>query len=119
MFGLLDYLKLGCGAVVGAVLTFGAMSVYARLIHDPAVAEAARQGYVAVAEKTALTAQIVELKRQRDVATDAQEKAQKRASDAKQDAVDAQAKYEALVAADSGDDGCRFNSGDLEWLRRN
>lgn len=117
MFGFLDALKMGAGAAAGAFLTWSTMTAYDNLIDDPAIARAAREGYVALAEKTALQAQIGEIERQRRAADEAMTAALAREESARKEAADAQARYEALVAQDSGDDGARVDGGDLRWLR--
>lgn len=122
MFGLLD--KIGttaaaiAGVVAGALLTGASMSLYVRLIHDPAVASAAREGFVAASEKLALQGQIEEMRRQFKVAEAAAVSDLARAEAANREAGDAWKQYEAAVAADTGDDGCRVTDGDLDWLRR-
>lgn len=122
MFGLLD--KIGttaaaiAGLVVGAAVTFSVLSLYDAWIDDPAVASAAREGLVAVSEKTALQGQIDEMKRQFKVAEAAAASDRARAEAASKEADDAWKRYEAAVAADTGDDGCRVTAGDLDWLRQ-
>lgn len=119
MFGIFDTLKIGAGAAAGAFLTFSAMAAYDRLIDDPAVAAAAREGYVQLAERTALQAQITELTRQRAASDAAMRAALERAEIAKKEAARAQADYENLVAQDRGDDGARVDGSDLRWLHDN
>ncbi|PIO96307.1 hypothetical protein [Pleomorphomonas carboxyditropha] len=122
MFGLLD--KIGttaaaiAGLVTGAAVTFAALSLYDAWIDDPAVARAAREGFVAASEKLALQGQVDEMKRQFKVAEAAAASDRARAEAANKEADDAWAKYEAAVAADTGDDGCRVSADDLEWLRK-
>lgn len=53
------------------IVCFTAFGLYDSLIDDPAVAAKARQGYVNLAEKTALEAQLLEQKRQARIAQDA------------------------------------------------
>ena len=121
MFGLLD--KLGAtvaavaGLIVGAAVTFAALQLYDAFIDDPAVARAAREGFVAASEKLALQGQIEEMRRQFKVAEAAAASDRARAEAANRDADDAWKRYEAAVAADGGDDGCRVTDGDLDWLR--
>lgn len=122
MFGLID--KIGAtaaaiaGIVVGAAATALAMGLYIWLIHDPAVASAAREGFVAASEKLALQGQVEEMRRQFKVAETAAANDRARAEAANREADDAWKQYEAKVAADSGDDGCHVTDGDLEWLRQ-
>ncbi|MCM5554009.1 hypothetical protein [Pleomorphomonas sp. NRK KF1] len=121
MLGLLN--KLGAtvaaiaGLVVGAAITFAALSLYDAWIDDPAVARAAREGFVAASEKLALEGQIQEMRRQFKLAETAAASDRARAEAASRDADDAWKRYEAAVAADGGDDGCRVTDGDLGWLR--
>lgn len=122
MFGLLD--KIGttaaaiAGVVAGALLTATLMSLYVWLVHDPAIASAAREGFVAASEKLALQGQIEEMRRQFKVAEAAANNDRARAEAANREADDAWKQYEAAVAADHGDDGCRVTDGDLDWLRK-
>lgn len=122
MLGLID--KIGtttaaiAGVVVGALFTAFLMSLYAWLIHDPAVASAAREGFVTASEKLALQGQIEEMRRQFKVAETAAANDRVRAEAANREADDAWKQYEAAVAADASDDGCRVTDGDLHWLRR-
>lgn len=121
MLGLLD--KLGAtvaaiaGLVVGAAITFSLLSLYDAWIDDPSVAKAAREGFVAASEKLALEGQIQEMRRQFKLAETAAASDRARAEAASKDADDAWKRYEAAVAADDGDDGCRVTDGDLGWLR--
>lgn len=122
MFGILS--KLGttaaaiAGLIVGVALAVSVLSLYDAWIDDPAVATAAREGYVAASEKIALQGQVDEMRRQFKVATAAAASDRARAETASRSADDAWKKYEAAVAADTGDDGCRVDSLDLEWLRQ-
>lgn len=122
MFSLLD--KIGtmaaaiAGVVAGALMMAALMGLYVWLIHDPAVASAAREGFVAASEKMALQGQIDEMHRQFKVAEAAAASDRVRAEAANREADDAWKQYEAAVAADAGDDGCRVTDGDLEWLRQ-
>lgn len=122
MFGLID--KIGtmaaaiAGVAAGALMTAALMGLYVWLIHDPAVASAAREGFVAASEKLALQGQIEEMRRQFKVAEAAAASDLARTEAANREADDAWKQYEAAVAADAGDDGCRVTDDDLDWLRR-
>ncbi len=122
MFGLLD--KLGttaaaiAGMIVGAAATFAVLSLYDAWIDDPGVARAAREGFVAASEKLALEGQIEEMQRQFKLAETAAASDRARAETASREADDAWKRYEAAVAADGGDDGCRVSPDDLDWLRK-
>lgn len=117
MLGLIDTLKIGAGLIAGVSLTWAALTAYDRLVDDPDVAAAAREGYVQLAEKTALQAQLAELTRQRAASDEALRAALARAETAKQEAARAQAQYDDLVAQDSGTDGARVDGSDVQWLR--
>lgn len=116
MFGILEPFKVAGAFVVGVALTFTTLSAYHNLIGYPAAEKAAREGYVQLAEKTALQAELNELTRQRAAADTALSAAIARAETAKQEAARAQAAYDQLVAQDSGDDGARVDGTDLRWL---
>lgn len=122
MFGLLD--KIGttaaaiAGVVAGALLTAMIGGLWIWLFHDPAVASAAREGFVAASEKIALQGQIDEMRRQFKVAEAAAVSDRLRADAASKDAENAWKQYEAAVAADTGNDGCRVSPDDLDWLRK-
>ncbi|WP_370677561.1 hypothetical protein [Pleomorphomonas sp. PLEO] len=122
MLGLLD--KIGttaaaiAGLIVGAAVTFSLLGLYDAWIDDPAVASAARQGFVAASEKQALQGQVDEMRRQFKLAEAVAESERARAEAANREADNAGKQYEAAVAADTGDDGCRVSSGDLDWLRK-
>lgn len=122
MLGVID--KIGAvaaaisGALTGTVLTAFLMSAYVWLIHDPAVASAAREGFVAMSEKLALQGQVEEMRRQFKIAEAAAANDLARARAASREAEDAWKQYETAVAADRSDDGCRVTDGDLEWLRQ-
>ena len=122
MFGVLDKIGTTAAALVsaaaGALLTTALMGLYVTLIHDPAVASAAREGFVASSEKLALQGQIEEMRRQFKLAEVAAANDRARVEAASKEAGDAWKQYEAAVAADHGDDGCRVSGGDLEWLRQ-
>ena len=62
MFGIPSFFQT---IAVGAALV-AALTAYDRFIDDPAVAEKARSGYIAYADKAALEAQLTEYKRQVD-----------------------------------------------------
>ncbi|MGO6707586.1 hypothetical protein [Rhizobium johnstonii] len=85
-------------------------------------ADAAREGYVLLAEKTAAEAQVVEMERQRNAAAQASEEHRKRleaSQAAEQSAKDTleqeiSAHEKALDAAGSN---CRLTDADVRWLR--
>jgi len=122
MFGLLN--KLGAtvaaisGLVVGVATAFAVLSLYDAWIDDPSIARAAREGFVAASEKLALEGQVKEMQRQFKLAETAAAGDRARVDAASKEADDAWKRYEAAVAADGGDDGCRVTDGDLEWLRK-
>lgn len=119
MFGLLDYIKIGLGAVAGIAL----MLTYNALIHDPATRREARQGYVLEAQKTALEAKIAEQQRQISAGNLVIESYQEQlknsraaeAAHAEQTELEI-AEYEARLK-DTGR-RCELNDADIEWLRK-
>jgi len=118
MFGLLDYLKLAVGAVIGGFLVY----VFMSLITVPAAEHRARAGYVELAEKTTAEAKATEMERQRNAASQAMEEARKRqaADDAAQQAKDAQtdieiADYEKKLAAANRQ--CLADPADVQFLQ--
>ncbi|PKR87415.1 hypothetical protein CXZ10_20440 [Pleomorphomonas diazotrophica] len=106
------------GLVVGGAVAFAVLQLYDAFIDDPAVARVAREGFVAASEKLALQGQVEEMRRQFKLAEATAATDRARAEAANREADDAWKRYEAAVAADSGDDGCRVTDGDLEWLRQ-
>lgn len=57
-------------AGVGFVVLIASLVLYDHYFDDPAIAKAAREGYVREAEKIALAAQLDEMQRQRDQANE-------------------------------------------------
>jgi len=106
------------GLVAGCIVTVSALGLYDAWIDDPAVASAAREGFVAASEKVALQGQVDEIRRQFKVAEATAQSDRARAEAANREAGDAWTHYEAAIAADTGDDGCRVTADDLEWLRQ-
>lgn len=123
MFDLIGGIRGIIAAVSGAVLMFVALGAYDRLIDDPAVARAAREGYVALAEKTALEAKLLAETRRRAAVEAASADFARRKLIA--EAIAAQkteqleqevAAYEAkLLAANRL---CRLDGADIEFLRQ-
>jgi hypothetical protein len=119
MFGILDYLKLAAGAVVGGFLVY----VFMSLVNVRAAEHRAREGYVQLAEKTTEEAKAVEMERQRNAASQALDDARKRqaADEASQIAKDAQtdievADYEKKLAGANRQ--CVADPDDVEFLRK-
>ncbi len=117
MFGLLDYLKLAAGAIVGGFIVY----VFMSLITVPAAERQARAGYVALAEKTTAEAKAAEMERQRNAASQALTEAAKRqaADEIAQQAKDAEtdvaiADYEKKLAAANRQ--CLVDGDDRDWL---
>ncbi len=117
MFGILDYLKLAAGAVVGGFLVY----VFMSLVSIPTAEHRARAGYVELAEKTTAEARAAELERQRNAASQALTEAAKRqaADELAQQAKDAEtdvaiADYEKKLAAVNRQ--CRADSADVDFL---
>lgn len=113
--GIFDYLKIGVGVLVGLALA----SLHDAWIDDPAVEREARAGYVLLSEKTALQAQLDEMERQRNAASQTIEEFRRRklADDLIQSRAEAQA--ERAIHDDNKDtqDGdYRWSDDDLGWL---
>lgn len=118
MFSLLDYLKLGAGAVAGGFLVY----VFMSLVTVPAAEHRARAGYVDLAEKTTAEAKAAEMERQRNAASQALTEAAKRqaADELAQQAKDAEtdvaiADYEKKLAAAKR--SCFVDDADRLWLQ--
>ncbi|WP_245494998.1 hypothetical protein [Rhizobium ruizarguesonis] len=85
-------------------------------------ADAAREGYVLLAEKTAAEAQVVEMERQRNAAAQASEEHRKRleASQAAEQAAKDTLEQEISAhekALDAAGNNCRLTDADVRWLR--
>ncbi len=110
---------LGVLIVVGAFFAFRAWLAW----HDSNVAEAAKNGYVLLAEKTAAEAKAAEIQRQLDAAKQSLATFQKRLeAETAQDKIDDQKRedeiksYELLLS--EANRKCLLDSGDLEFLQR-
>jgi cell division protein FtsB len=75
-------------------------------------------GYVLQSEKTALQAQLDEVKRQKNAAAQSLEEYRKRNDATQKLKEEADARLEKLIAEDSGSDGCTWGDSDIEWLRK-
>lgn len=122
MLAFLGGFRATITASFAAFAMFVAMTIYDRLVDDPAVARAARENYVRSAQLEAANAKIAELARQLEAGQRANQLfaellAQVRAENEilseqlEQDI----ARYEALLAADGR--SCVLDQRDLEWLR--
>lgn len=96
-----------------AFLYFGWQSVLVQ------TAKGAIGDYVHSAELTAANAQLVEEKRRRMAAQDAERVARERAAAAEQQSAIDRAELEAVIAKDDGADGATWTDGDLRWLQEN
>lgn len=106
-----------------ALLSLSGMSLYDRWIDDPAVAREARREYVHIAEKTALEAQLAEVKRQSAAYQSALIANTSRVIDLEhaQEAAKAQAaKDRTAYEQKLRDEGreCPLTDADIEWLQR-
>ncbi|NTG61850.1 hypothetical protein [Rhizobium rhizogenes] len=117
MFGILDYIKLALGAVVGGFVVY----IFMSLITVPSAEHRAREGYVQLAEKTTAEAKAAEMERQRNAASQALDEARKRqaADEVVQQAKDAQtdtevADYEKKLAAANRQ--CLADPDDVDFL---
>jgi len=79
-------------------------------------ASAAREGFVALSEKTALEAQLAEEQRSRLLASQLYDEARKRATAAEQAKKVADEKLTKNIEGDSGPDGAVWTDSDIEWL---
>ena len=123
MFDLIGGIRGIFATLLGAALMFVALGAYDRLIDDPQIAAAARAGYVALAEKTALEAKLLAETRRRAAVEAASADFARRKLIA--EAIAAQkteqleqevAAYEAkLLAANRL---CRLDGADIEFLRQ-
>lgn len=78
--------------------------------------DAAREGYVLLAEKEAAEAQIAEMERQRNAAARALEEYRKRAAaDRLTDRI-SEEQMEKAIVEDNADDGSRWTDADRDWL---
>lgn len=118
MFGILDYLKLALGAIVGGFLVY----VFMSLVSIPAAEHRAGAGYVELAEKTTAEAEAAEMERQRNAASQALTEAAKRkaADELAQQAKDAETDvaivdYEKKLAAANRQ--CLVDDADRLWLQ--
>ncbi|MCZ7488159.1 hypothetical protein [Rhizobium rhizogenes] len=111
---LFDFLKVGLGVLAGIALA----SIYDAWIDDPAVEREARAGYVLLSEKTSLQAQINEIERQKNAASQSLEEYRKHSAATLKLKEEANARLEKFIAEDRGSDGCTWGDDDLEWLRK-
>lgn len=110
-------------AAAGIAATLALTGLYDATIDDPAVARAAREGFVAIAEKTALEAQLAEMNRQLAAGRTALEEHRNRlaardrlASAAREQLEQEISRYEATLA--DRNRACLLDDPDIEWLRR-
>ena len=109
----------------GVLLAWQALSLYDRLVDDPAIRRAALVGYVLEAEKTAALALANEHKRQSDIVEAAalSLRGEIKSMNARYLAEDLQnardiASYQKQLEAAVARVGCRITQSDLDWLRR-
>jgi len=79
-------------------------------------ASLAREGYVALTEKTALEAQLAKERQDRLLAAQLYDEAQKRATAALRAKKAADEKLRKNIQGDSGPDGAVWTDSDIEWL---
>ena len=92
--------------------------------HDRSVADAAREGYVILAEKTAAEAKAAELQRQLSAATAAKQSLQEQitkdtAEDAQREKEREQRIFEYEVRLSQANRRCTLDSGDVDAILRN
>ncbi len=119
MFGLLDYLKLGAGALAGLAI----YHLYAVTIGYPSAAREARSGYVLVAEKTAAEARVEEMERQRNAAAQATEEHRKRLAAAEAQSAQSEITREAEIRGyelmlSEKNRQCLADAADIEFMQR-
>lgn len=119
MLGFLNYVYIGIGALAALAM----FSLYDGIIDDPAVERAARAGYVVIAEKTALEAQLAKERRLAVAAAQSLEEYRKRLSASQQAENEASerheteiAEYEAKLKAAGNE--WRLDRGDLDFFLR-
>ncbi len=112
---------LAAAAGIAATLTLAL--AYDTLIDDPAVARTAREGFVRIAERTALEAQLAETRRQLAAGAQALEEHRKRLAAkarltemAREQMEQEIARYETDLARAGR--SCDFDAADIEWLRQ-
>lgn len=111
-------------AAAGAIAaTLALTALYDATIDDPAVARAAREGFVAIAEKTALEAQLAERGRQLRAGAQALEEHRKRlaaldrlASTSREQLEQEIAHYETELTRRGR--RCYLDNSDIEWLQQ-
>jgi hypothetical protein len=79
-------------------------------------AAAAREGFVSLSEKTALETQLAEERRDRLLASQLYDEAQKRATAAAAAMRVADEKLAKIIKGDTGPDGAVWTDSDIEWL---
>jgi hypothetical protein len=110
-------------AAAGIAATLVLSMAYDALIDDPAVARAAREGFVRIAEKAALEAQLAETRRQLNAGAQALEEHRKRlaakarlADTAREQMEQEIARYETEL--DRAGRRCDLDAADIEWLHQ-
>lgn len=120
---LLARFAVPLAAVAGLTLATGAASLWDRFVDDPAVAAAARRGYVLESEKTAAEAELAEVRRQLAAATAARNRFAVGLAQANAAAQAHAEKLESEIAdyekkLDAAGRKCGLDRADIEWLRQ-
>ena len=120
--GLSSTIAAGFGLVAGAAAALALFLAWNTLFDNPRVARAAREGFVVLAEKTALEARLAEERRRADAARNAVSGFAERLAESRTAQAAAEEKLEQDIAAheqalrDAGR-SCPLDQSDIDWLR--
>lgn len=121
--GLVARFAVPLAAIAGLALAGTAAALWDRYVDDPAVAAAARRGYVLTVERDAAEAELAEARRQLKVASEARDRFALGLAQAQAASAVRSEKLESEIAdhekklAEAGR-ACRLDRPDLDWLRR-
>lgn len=120
---ILNLARYGIGALVGASLVWVGFSLYDSNIAYPRIAKEARDGYVLLAEKTSLEAQLAEERRMRTAAELARVGYARLLADTQIRQAEEQARTEQEIssyelALEELGRSCLLDDADIEWLRK-
>lgn len=120
--GLSSTIAAVLGLVTGAGAALALFLAWNTLFDNPSVAKAAREGFVVLAEKTALEARLAEERRRADAARKAVSGFAERLAESRTAQAAAEEKLEQEIAAheqalrDAGR-SCPLDQSDIDWLR--
>jgi len=123
MFALFESIKGAVYGALGAAAATALLMTYDKLIDDPAVAREARAGYVLIAEKTALEAQLAKERRLAIAAAQSLEEHRKRLAASQQAEALASDKLEAEIAEneallEKSGRRCTADQSDVDFIMR-